>query len=1341
MSTSGLSPEQNALAEAALAHQTAGRFAEAAQAYVALLARAPQVWPACYNLALVYQHLERLPEAAEMYARAVRINPQLAEGYNNLGNVLKALKNDAAAIEAFEHALALNPQLSEAAYNLATMLQARGQLGASINVLQQAVASNPAHGNAWDALYRGLLGLGRQEEAIQAFKAWEQHLAEPSPELVVAGLALCRPIGDRAREARYLALALAWPFAAFTPEQFSPILGMIQYFDVSREEILRCYRRYDEAVSVRQPTRVPLLSARAADSRLRIGYLSGDFRAHVMGRMMLDVIARHDRNRFNIFLISTCARNQHDEVTKAFRQHADGFADVSELDDFDAAKSIAEADIDVLVDLAGHTNSARPGIYAHRPARSIVTHLGYHGCLGLSAVDNKLTDGVADLADAATYQIETPYALETCVFPFVPVTPAPIDAELGAGLNLSGKFVFGAFVNLLKLSERCLTAWRRVMEASPEAVLLFSPLDTAEHSAIERIIANAGIDSGRIAILPAVKGEAALRARYRLVHAVMDTFPYAGGDTTLAALDMGVPVVSLTGQRQSERIGASILTHLGISEMAVESEEAFIETAVRLGRDTAFMAEIRQKITAATAAAVGRADVYTRALENAFVDIAARKPVPSTMKLTARQFFQMLHDAMRRQAKASDDVERRSIAAVFSALRDEQPHYPPLLRAQGDLAQTMQDLQLASECLAVLLQQFPDDTDTRLMLAGFLVDQGAAADALKILEDVSLSGVAEVRVLKLQVQAHAQLREWEIARQYSDRAIKIAPADVQTLFRHGTILSHVGEIDAALTFLNRTLILAPDYAEAAYNAGVLLSELGNHRDAETVFRRALGSTAAMSAHRRLLQSLKAQRRRSEWLTEARRFAETYPALEYSRLLESRMARHRGELDREAEILLPLAEQAVSLESDVVAAELVNELLAILPFHDVSEHLLRGLHTRYIQATRALHPRLATSGTRDAVPNDSSNLKMGYLVDFSLPFVSPLIVSLAAHRNRERLAMTVYALSPLSTVPQQHLEALGVGVVLLAAFDEQRIAERVQADQIDVLIDASSFGLYEKPGLWPLRPAPIQIGLPGLGRPAGIGDLDYRLSDSVLSLATDVDSTAPGYCMVEGSVFPIMPVVADADAMQVTRASLEIGADAPVFGVLASIEQISTRCAGLWKTLAARLPQAVFLLSPLDADDVTPIRNILLAEGIEAARIFAHPVTVAGAADAALAGLVDVILDTVPGSDYVSVRASLIQGIPIVTMPGRMADERVGLSILSHLGETSTVAASGRDYVDIAAHLASNPDARVAYAARVKPMWQEASLADMPFSEQGFARRLEAAVYRVVVAHRRAATEA
>ena len=1328
-----LTPELRALAQQSFQHQAAGRFAEAAQGYLAVLTRVPDLWSACYNLGLVYQHLGRLPDAAEMYMRAVHLNPQLAEAYNNLGNVLKALGKENDAIDAYRRAIGLNPQLSDASYNLAIMLQARAGHAAAIELLRKTVVSNPLHSSAWDALYRALLGQDQHEEAIQAFLAWDRAMP-PCPELVVAGLALCRQLGDHALEARYLALALDWPFTDFTPEQFVPILGMIQYFDVTREQLLACYRRYDAAVAARNPFIIPMLPRRAADGRLRIGYVSADFRKHVMGRWMLEVVSRHDRRRISVFLISTCQPREYDAVTDAFRSHADGFADISELDDFAAAKSIAEADLDILVDLAGHTMAARPGIYAHRPARTIVTHLGYHGCLGLRAVDYKLTDRIADPVDASQFQIERPFALNVCVFPLVRLVPADAGQVPWGDADLHGKFVFAAFTNVLKLSSRCLAVWRRVLEALPEAVMLFSPPSPAQHAGILRIMAAAGIDKSRIVFLTVPHHDALWQARYRLAHAVLDTFPYAGGDTTLAALDMGVPVVTLVGDRHSGRVGASILTYLGITETIAQTEEEFVAIAVRLARDAVFMAQTRQRIAAAVAAT--DIQVYTQALEDAYVQIAAVKPVAESMTFTARQFFQSLRDAMRRHRSATDDNALNEVAAIYAALRTEQPDYSPLLRAAGELAQAMGNPALAAECASELLRQFPDDLDVRLSSAGFLIDDGAAAEALNVLPPVADEGENDVRVLKLYARAHAKLGQWEAALSYTAPAIELAPSDVQVLFWHGMVLSHTGDAEAALTFLNRALILAPDNVEAAYNAGVILAELGSLRDAETVFRRALGAPAVratsavrVSAHLRLLQLLLMQGRIDEWMAEGQRFASAYPNEEMSRLIESRIARYRGQLEREAEILLPLAEAATVLKADAVAFELIGVLLAGLSFNDVPAHLLRRLQDRFREAARALYAPLDAQFPALT----TAHLQIGYLVDFSQPFVADLITVLVAYHDRKRVTIKVYAISPVGPVIREQLLAGGTQLISVAGFDEHHSAQKIHADKLDLLIDVAAFGSFAKQGMWSCRPARVQIAMPGFTHPGSIGEIDYRLSDSVADLDAGTEPASPVPVFLDGCVFPLLPGVQI--PLQLTRSQLGIADDTPVLGVFAAAARISLRCLTIWKALGDRVPNAVFFVCPMDSADREPIKRLLLAVGIEAPRILTLPASYVRPRDISLAGLVDLILDTMPGSDYFSARAAILESIPLVSISGRMFEERVALSLLRCLGDTSTVADSGRDYVDIAAALATDPKARAARSDHLRALLHKSNMADMA----NYVLRFEEALFHAAAASASAST--
>jgi protein O-GlcNAc transferase len=483
----------------ALSLQRENKMVEASNAYLTILKHVPQHWPSFYNLGLVFQSLNRLQDACIAYQRVVAIKPDFAEAYNNMGIVLQGLKRNDEAVSAYERAIALNPELSQARYNMALIQQARGHITASTDSLRIAVEANPKDNNAWDALYRALLGLRRQEDAVQTFLAWEKAV-DQSPALTAAGLVISRYLGDEIKADAYVKLAVEWPFADTLPSDLAPILGILQYFDIGGSDLLKCYQRYNEVANKTAPIPVARLPRRAHGDKLRVGYVSGDFRRHVMGRIMLDVIAAHDKDRFSVHLISLCEPQYHDAITATFKGMVDAFIDVSKLSDMEAAKAIAAMDLDVLVDLAGHTMAARQGIYVLRPAHKIVTHLGYHGCLGLSAVDYKFTDAIADDDTSTAFQIEKPFYLNGCLFP---LTHAESTSEENAkytrdDASRAQEFVFATFVNVLKMSPRCLTAWRKIMDAVPHAVLAFSPVYANDEPSIRRVTSAAGIDGARL---------------------------------------------------------------------------------------------------------------------------------------------------------------------------------------------------------------------------------------------------------------------------------------------------------------------------------------------------------------------------------------------------------------------------------------------------------------------------------------------------------------------------------------------------------------------------------------------------------------------------------------------------------------------------------------------------------------------------------------------------------------------------------------------------------------------------------------------------------------------------
>lgn len=600
--------------------QNTRRLDEAEAAYRALLGDAPGLWQAWYNLGLLLQQRGAFAEAADAYRQAIAHNGQLAEAHNNLGNVLRAQGRPAEALECFRRALARNPALTQAAFNLGSVQQALGQHESAIPAFRQVLAREPANTPAWDGLWRSQLALGRSEDAAKTFLQWEQ-TAPRTPELVLAGLHSARALADAGRESTYVGLALDWPFEASSPAQMSPILALLQYFDVTPGQLLQSYRRYDAAVSARQIPPVTIAETRP-DTRLRIGYVSGDFRSHVMGRLMLEVLSRHDRTAFSLHLFTLAPVSPKDAATARFQAMADGFVDLSALDDRAAASRIAGEGIDVLVDLGGHTMSARPDIYAARPARKMVAHLGYHGALGMSCIDGKVSDAIADPPGNEAFQVDPPLRIDACVFPLVaaPAVDAP-PVEAPAGIR--DKFVFAAFANVLKLSPRCMAAWKRVLDRVPGSVLLFSPFARAERTGLLAACRAAGIDAARVEFLDLPSGDPRLFRRYELAHAVMDTFPYGGGDTTLAALSMGVPVVTLAGTRHAERIGASMLTHLGLPELVAADVDGFVDTAVRLATDAAWRAALSDKLRTAMAASDALVTAHVRALEALYSRLAA----------------------------------------------------------------------------------------------------------------------------------------------------------------------------------------------------------------------------------------------------------------------------------------------------------------------------------------------------------------------------------------------------------------------------------------------------------------------------------------------------------------------------------------------------------------------------------------------------------------------------------------------------------------------------------------------------------------------------------------------
>ena len=606
-----------------VARQNAQDPLEAIRCYGRVLAlggKSPEVY---YNLALALQTLGKDDEALANYREAARLNPNFAEAHNNLGNIFQKRQQLENAQQSYERALAINRGLVQAQFNLGLVLKKRGALTPALERFGAACQLAPGYTEAWSNLCDLLLALKRKEEWLQAFLAWEKSAPASSLQMLT-GLTTCRYLGDFERERRYLEQALDWQFAPGEMALAGQLLGLIQYFDVPQAQLLSLYQRYNQLVV--QSHRPLPLPPRSAGEKLRVGYLSPDFRTHVMGHLMLEVFKRHDRSRFEIYAYSLAEPIHDDAVTASFKALSHKFVTVAGLGEEQAARLIAADDLDILVDLGGHAAYAQPCILAYKPARLQITHLGYHGALGLAAVDYKLSDRYADLPDNANFLLEDLLLMEACVFPFRHVEAAPVHSYSRTALGVAGKVVFGVFVNILKLSPRCLAVWREILARVNNAVLAFSPLEQSEYPGYLRQLKAAGIAEDRVIFIPAAQDERIARARYQMVDIVLDTFPYAGGDTTLAALDRGVPVVTLVGTRHSERTSYSILKNLGVDSTIASNEDEFVAIAQRLATDQEFQQAVRAEIQRGLKTSpLVDGDAYVRHLEDAYLHAAKEK--------------------------------------------------------------------------------------------------------------------------------------------------------------------------------------------------------------------------------------------------------------------------------------------------------------------------------------------------------------------------------------------------------------------------------------------------------------------------------------------------------------------------------------------------------------------------------------------------------------------------------------------------------------------------------------------------------------------------------------------
>jgi predicted O-linked N-acetylglucosamine transferase (SPINDLY family) len=618
----------------AIDYHRAGRISEAEGIYRQLLAIYPQNPDLWQLLGVIAHQSGRLEEALNLLQRAIEANPNAAPYYNNLGLLLNKLGRREEAVTAFRKAIQLQPEVAESHYNLGITLCELGRPSEAVEVYQTALRLHPDHSSAQLNLGVALTMAGRMDEALAHYRSVLQR--EPGNVSITVNLGnLLKDLArlDEAVETYRLALRYA-------PDDFNALnnLGVALKDSGGIEASLDCIRR-SLAVSPNRaevhsnliftsffhpslpPSEIaaemhrwsvthefPLRNERrphsndpSPDRRLRIGYVSPDFRDHVVGRTFLPCFEAHDREQFEFFCYSGASVS--DDVTEHFRARADGWRETSYLSDAQLAEQIRTDRIDVLIDLALHTGFNRLLAFARKPAPVQLAWLGYPGATGLEAMDYRITDHYLDpLGEDRAGSFEETMRLPDawCCY-----RPHDFSPDVSALPISSGQPVtFGSFNNFTKINPQVLELWAEILQTI-DGSRLFLVLKGSGQDKTRRFFEERGISADRIKFLsyyatavdePGKSAPPEFLLRYHHIDIALDPFPYNGMTTTCDALWMGVPVVALIGETTLGRASYSLLCNVGLPELAAASEEDYVRIAIELARDLPRLQELRANL-------------------------------------------------------------------------------------------------------------------------------------------------------------------------------------------------------------------------------------------------------------------------------------------------------------------------------------------------------------------------------------------------------------------------------------------------------------------------------------------------------------------------------------------------------------------------------------------------------------------------------------------------------------------------------------------------------------------------------------------------------------------------
>ncbi len=597
MGTARKSNDQLAsLFKKALQHQSMKQYPEAESCYVQIIEVIPDHADSLHYLGVVKHLMGDQQSALKLLKKASKLAPKDTELLFNLGCIYEAKMQWHEACAAYQKAIRLKPYFAMAHNNLAISLLHLNDKDGFKRHVKQAYKLDP---NRQEILVNYASFLSSEDHYYESIECYKKALdIEPHRDQAIANLSnVLYKTGQFYEGWRYLRQL------KFSPDNISADNSIALFLynyetQASQEDIYSIHKQWGLAAhqKINHNQRDRFYSVRSNRQKLRIGYVSPDFRNHAVAFFIENLLEHHNKNQFELFAYSDVSIP--DMVTTRLQEYFDAWRDVSTVSDAELFQLIVQDGIDILVDLAGHSAHNRLMVFCKKPAPVQISYLGYPNTTGLPTIDYRITDQWSDPpGQTDRWHTETLIRLNTGFLCYKPPLYAPEVASLPFLKNPT--VTFGSFNNMPKINDEVVKTWSIILKRVSNSCLILKNkifADPVIQSYTKQRFEKCGIDPDRITLHAFIEKDEEALDLYNRIDIALDTFPYNGTTTTCEALWMGAPVVTLIGESHVARVSYSILNQIGLPELAASTIEDYIELAVSLANNPRQLAEIRKQL-------------------------------------------------------------------------------------------------------------------------------------------------------------------------------------------------------------------------------------------------------------------------------------------------------------------------------------------------------------------------------------------------------------------------------------------------------------------------------------------------------------------------------------------------------------------------------------------------------------------------------------------------------------------------------------------------------------------------------------------------------------------------